>query len=100
MFKFISAVMAAATIAGVLTLLQETSTELDASPLAKPQEATLKACTHRPWPYLNCIGTPLGNPRIRLVTTDRVTPSAGMLMRESVSDARSIQFETSQIKDW
>ena len=35
-------------------------------------EAALKACTQQPWPYLNCVGTPLGNPRIRLVTTDRL----------------------------
>jgi len=34
----------------------------------------LKACTKQPWPYLNCVGTPLGNPRIGLVTTDRLAP--------------------------
>ena len=74
MLKLISAVMAAAAIAGVLTLLSATSARLDAGPLAKPAEAALKACTQQPWPYLNCIGAPLGNPRIRLVTTDRLTP--------------------------
>jgi hypothetical protein len=74
MLKSIAAVMAAAAIVGVLTLLSATNARLDAGPLAKPAEAVLKACTQQPWPYLNCVGTPLGNPRIRLVTTDRLTP--------------------------
>ena len=74
MRKSISAVMAAAAIAGMLTLLSATNARLDAGPLAKPAEAALKACTQRPWPYLNCVGTPLGNPRIRLVTIDRLMP--------------------------
>ena len=74
MLKSISAVMAAAAIAGMLTLLSATNARLDAGPLAKPAEAALKACTQRPWPYLNCVGTPLGNPRIRLVTIDRLMP--------------------------
>ena len=71
MLKFISAVMAAAAIAGVLTLLSATSTRLDARPLATPEAAALKA--------------------------DRLTPSAGTVR---VSDAQSILFETSQIQDW
>jgi hypothetical protein len=66
--------MTAAAIAGVLTLLSAPSGRLDAGPLAKPAEAALKACIQQPWPYLNCVGTPLGNPRIRLVTTDRLMP--------------------------
>ena len=74
MRKTISAVMAAAAVAGMLTLLSATNARLNAGPLAKPAEAALKACTQRPWPYLNCVGTPLGNPRIRLVTIDRLTP--------------------------
>jgi hypothetical protein len=74
MRKTIGAVMAAAAVAGMLTLLSATNAPLDAGPLAKPAEAALKACTQRPWPYLNCVGTPLGNPRIRLVTIDRLTP--------------------------
>ena len=72
--KSITAFRAAAAIAGVLTLLSASSARLDAGPLAKPAEAALRACTQQPWPYLNCVGTPLGNPRIRLVTTDRLTP--------------------------
>ena len=74
MLKSITALMAAAAIAGVVTLLSATNAPLDAGPLAKPAEAALKAFIQQPWPYLNCVGTPLGNPRIRLVTTDRLTP--------------------------
>ena len=74
MLKSITAVIAAAAIAGVLTLLSATNARLDAGPLAKPAEVALKACIRQPWPYLNCVGTPLGNPRIRLVTVERQTP--------------------------
>jgi hypothetical protein len=58
MLKSITAVMTAAAIAGVLTLLSATNARLDAGPLAKPTEAALKACTQQPWPYFNCVGTP------------------------------------------
>jgi hypothetical protein len=74
MLKSIIAVMAAAAIAAALTLLSGASDRLDAGPLAKPAEAALKACTQLPWPYLNCVGTSLGNPHIRLLTTDRLNP--------------------------
>jgi len=43
MLKFISAVIAAAAIAGGLTLLSAPSTRLNARPLAKPQATALKA---------------------------------------------------------
>ena len=33
----------------------------------------MHACAVRPWPYLRCVGTPFGNPHIRLVTTERLT---------------------------
>jgi hypothetical protein len=72
MFKSINAVLAAAAIAGALTFLSAPEGRLDAGPLAGPAQAVLKTCTQRPWPYLNCVGTPLGNPHIRLVTTDRL----------------------------
>ena len=74
MLKSLTAVMAAAAIAGVLTLLFAPSAPVDAGPLAKPAEAALKACTQQAWPYLNCVGSVFGNPRIRLATTDRLTP--------------------------
>ena len=69
MLKTATAIITAAAIAAVVTLLSA-PTALDAGPLSKPDETALKACTQQAWPYLNCVGTPLGNPRIRLVTTD------------------------------
>jgi hypothetical protein len=71
MLKSITAVLAAAAIAGVLTLLFAPGAPVDAGPLAKPAEAAIKACVNQPWPYLHCVGTPFGNPRVRLVTVDR-----------------------------
>jgi hypothetical protein len=73
MFRFIiSAVLAAAAIAGAFTILTTASDRLDAGPLAPPVEAVLKTCTHQPWPFLNCVGTPLGNPHVRLIATERL----------------------------
>ncbi len=74
MYRLINACTAAAVIAGAVTLLTGTSARLDAGPLAEPAQTMLKTCTQRPWPYLNCIGTPIGHPGIRLVTTDRLAP--------------------------
>jgi hypothetical protein len=74
MLKISNAVFAAAAIAAVLTILSVSSAPLDAGPLAGPAATTLKTCTQRPWPYLNCVGTPVGNPAVRLVTTERLTP--------------------------
>jgi hypothetical protein len=71
MLKAITAVISAAAIAALVTAFSSPS-PVDAGPLAKPAEATLKACTQMAWPYLNCVGTSVGNPRIRLVTTDRL----------------------------
>ncbi|HSP51161.1 MAG TPA: hypothetical protein VLN61_13485 [Pseudolabrys sp.] len=73
MLKTTTAVMVAAAIAAAVTVLSPSS-PVDAGPLALPAETALKACTQRSWPYLNCVGTLYGNPRIRLVTTDCITP--------------------------
>jgi hypothetical protein len=73
MLKTITAVMSAAAIAALVTVFSLQS-PVDAGPLPKPAETVLKACSQNPWPYLNCVGTSVGNPRIRLVTTDRLTP--------------------------
>ena len=73
MLKSITAIIVAATIAADVTVLSAPTAHVDAGPLVKSAEADLIACTHRPWPYLNCVGTPLGNPHIRLVTTDHLT---------------------------
>ena len=72
MFKYTNAVLAAAAIAGLLTVLTAASDRLDAGPLPRQAETALKACTQQPWPYLNCVGTPLGNPHIRLIATERL----------------------------
>jgi hypothetical protein len=71
MLKTLTAIVTAAAIAAAITVLSSPG-PVDAGPLEKPAEATLKACTQKAWPYLNCVGTSLGNPRIRVVTTDRV----------------------------
>mgnify|MGYP006928239788 CR=1 FL=1 len=71
MLKITTAILTAAAIAAVLTISLTPSGPVDAGPLAKRDEATLKTCVARPWPYLNCVGTSLGNPKIRLVTTER-----------------------------
>jgi hypothetical protein len=72
MLKIVSAILSAAAIAAVITIFLAPSGPVGAGPLAKSDEATLKSCTQRPWPYLNCVGTSIGNQRIRLVTTDRL----------------------------
>lgn len=69
-FKFSHCVIAAAAFAGVITVLTGSSARLDAGPLAEPARTALHACMERPWPYLHCVGTPFGDPRIRLVTTE------------------------------
>jgi hypothetical protein len=71
MLKSITAVMLAAAIAAIATLLTAPAAPVDAGPLVKHEETALNECVHRPWPYLNCVGTRFGNPRIRLVTIDR-----------------------------
>jgi hypothetical protein len=72
MFRLTNIVVAATAIAAVVTFLTSTSAPLDAGPLAEPARTTLKNCTQRPWPYLNCVGTDIGDRRIRLVTTDHL----------------------------
>jgi hypothetical protein len=72
MLKSTTAVMLAAAIAAAFTVLSAPTAHVDAGPLAKPAETALKACSQRAWPYLNCVGTEFGNPRIRLVTVERL----------------------------
>ena len=99
MLKFLGAVMAAAAFAGVLTVRSATTNaQLDASPPAMQEEASVKACADKPWPYRTCIGSSVENPHIQLLTTERLTPSAGNL-RGPVSDIQ-ILLENSQIQDW
>ena len=89
MFKLLSAVVAAAGIAGVVTFLPgATDGPLAASSLAKPEQVA-DACA-------NCNGPPLEGSRLPLLTAERFTPSASLLR---VSDDQ-ILLEKSQIQDW
>jgi hypothetical protein len=92
----LGAIVTAAGIAGVLTFLPgASSAPLSASPPAKPQQVS-ETCVDRPWPYLNCFGSPLDESRPQLLTADRVTLSASLLR---VSDAQ-ILLGKSQMQDW
>jgi hypothetical protein len=70
--KLMSAIMAAAFIAAAITVLSASAAHVDASPLPVAEAAQMQACAQRPWPYLRCVGTPFGSPRVRLVSTDRL----------------------------
>jgi hypothetical protein len=72
MLKTTTAVMVAASIAAAVTVLSAPTSHVDATPLAESATEPMNACAQRAWPYLRCVGTPFGNPRIRLVTTDRL----------------------------
>jgi len=72
MLKSLAAVLVAATIAAAITILSAPTAQVDAGPLPQPAADAIAACKQRPWPYLNCVGTEFGNPRVRLVTTDRL----------------------------
>ena len=67
----------AALIAGAATLLSapDPATSV-ASPIVSPARASAESptthCEKRAWPYMHCVGTPAGNLRVRLVTTDRL----------------------------
>ena len=70
MFKVTNAVLISAVIAAFVTGLTGSSNRLVASPMPEPVQSAIKACTQQPWPYLNCVGTPYGNPRIRVIKID------------------------------
>ncbi len=70
--KLLTAIMAAAFIAAVITVLSAPTAHVDASPRPVAEAAQMLSCAQRPWPYLRCVGTPFGNPRVRLVSTDRL----------------------------
>jgi hypothetical protein len=72
MLKSTTAVMIAATIAAAVTALSAPAAPVDAGPLAKPAETAMKACINQPWPYLHCVGTQFGNPKVRLVRSKRI----------------------------
>jgi hypothetical protein len=72
MLKTTTAIMVAAAIAAAITVLSAPTTHVNATPVASA--APMTACAQRAWPYLRCVGTPYGNPHIRLVSTDRLAP--------------------------
>ncbi len=71
-FKSFSAIAIAAAIAAAATVLSAPTGPVDAGPLPVQEQTAIKDCAQRPWPYANCVGTRFGNPKVRLVTTDRL----------------------------
>ncbi len=65
--KVTKAIAAAAVIAAIVTVLTESSSRLEASPTAEPVHSAMKACAQQPWPYLHCVGTSFGNPKVRVI---------------------------------
>jgi hypothetical protein len=73
MLKPITAIVAAAAILAAITLLLAPSAMVAAGPLPSANAAPMQACAQRPWPYLRCVGTPFGNPHVRLISVDRLS---------------------------
>jgi hypothetical protein len=71
MLKTTTAVMVAAAVAAMITILSAPTTNVNASPLPQVAAEPMQACAQRAWPYLRCVGTQFGNPKVRLVSTDR-----------------------------
>ena len=73
MLKSISAVVVAATIAAAITLLSAPAAtrSMPARSPSLPRPA-MTAGAERRLSAPSCVGTSVGNPRIRLVTTDRL----------------------------
>jgi hypothetical protein len=71
--KLMTAIMAAAFIAAAITVLSAPAAPVDAGPRPLAEAAQMRSCAERPWPYLRCVGTRFGNPKVRLVSTDRIS---------------------------
>jgi hypothetical protein len=71
MLKTLAAILAAAIIAATITILSAPIADVVADPLPQPALDAIAACKQQPWPYLNCVGTELGNPRVRLISLER-----------------------------
>ena len=69
-----SAILAAAAAAAFITLLTAPTVPVTADPMPAADAVAMHACASRPWPYLDCVGTKYGDPKIRLVTTDHFQP--------------------------
>lgn len=70
MMKTIAAIIAAAAIAAIITVISAPIGDVVASPLPKPSADASAVCNQNPWPYVNCVGTELRNSRIRLIRID------------------------------
>ena len=70
MLKTIAAIVAAAAIAAAITVISAPIGDVVASPLPKPAADAIAACKQNPWPYVHCVGTEFGNPKIRLISID------------------------------
>ena len=70
MFKLLTVIMGAAAVAAIITVASAPIADVVASPLPEPAAATA-SCPQRPWPYVNCVSTEFGNPRVRLIAIDR-----------------------------
>lgn len=70
--KSLTAILAAAAVAALATLMFVPGEPVTAGPMPQAAAEEMHACANRPWPYLRCVGTPYGNPKIRLVTTDNL----------------------------
>ena len=68
MLKTIVAILAAAVIAAAITVISAPIGDVVASPLPMPAADAIVACKQNPWPYVNCVGTEFGNPKIRLIS--------------------------------
>ena len=97
--KFVGAVIAAAAFAGVLSWLSATTSRPIASPLAKPEEVSLKPASNGLGPISTGLVPDRSERRgFQLLTNDGSTPRAGMFGAFG-SDARLL-WESSQMQDW
>jgi len=69
--KAFAAIVAAAVVAGGITVLSAPVGDVAASTLPRPAAEAITTCKQRPWPYLNCVGTEFGDPRVRLISFER-----------------------------
>jgi hypothetical protein len=70
--KLAASIMVAAFAAAVVTVLSAPAAHVSAGPRPAAEATQMHACAERPWPYLRCVGTPFGNPKVRLVAIDRI----------------------------
>jgi len=71
MLKTFAAIVTAAIIVATITIISAPIADVVAAPLPQPAVDAIAACKQRPWPYLNCVGTEFGNPRVRLISLER-----------------------------